>query len=241
MAFEKPHELQEHLYELEDNNLSLIQQWQENEQQTEIKRKEFELIKAQKTKEITTLKSTVEENQTRSHKIAKEKQTLEIQTMKGGENLMDRSRYERICAKITICRNLYDKKRAKASNQTVDPTLQLIEIEGHINRVLKFIKLARIADATSVQTHIRHLGSLAKTQKKDEANEELRIAQEEKARRYEENKNKKRFVTGIRKPVMRSEKVKQQQRKVKKVLLSEEQIDILRYLQMNLDEENKKE
>lgn len=36
------------------------------------------MIKAQKTKEITNLKNTVEENQTRSYKIAREKQTLEI-------------------------------------------------------------------------------------------------------------------------------------------------------------------
>ena len=135
---------------------------------------------------------------------------------------MDRGRYERICAKITICRNLYDKKRAKASNQSVDPTLQLIEIEGHINRVLKFMKLARIADAKSVQEHIRHLGSVAKAAKKDEATEETRLLQEEKARRYEQNKNKKRFVSGVRKPVMRSEKPKVARAKVKKVHLSEE-------------------
>ena len=143
--------------ELEENNLSLIQQWQENEQQTELKRKEFEQIKTEKSKEISTLKGSVEENKTRSEKIAKEKQTLELQTSKGSENLMDKARYDRICQKISATRNLYDKKRAKASNQTMDPTLQLIEIEGHINRVLKFIKLARIADPRSVQEHIKFL------------------------------------------------------------------------------------
>ena len=187
------------------------------------------------------MKSTVEENKTRSSKIAREKQTLEFQTTKGGENLMDRARYERICAKITLCRNLYDKKRAKASNQSVDPTLQLIEIEGHINRALKFIKLARIADATSVQFHIRQLASVAKAQKQMEINEESRLAQEEKARRYEENKNKKRFVSGVRKQVVRSVKPEVKRKEVKKVQLSDEQLDILKYLAMSLDEENKKE
>ena len=168
------------------------------------------------------MKSTVEENKTRSSKIAREKQMLEIQTSKGGEQLMDRARYERICAKITICRNLYDKKRAKASNQSVDPTLQLIEIEGHINRVLKFIKLARIADGKAVYDHIRHLASIAKTEKQFEINEEAKRVQEEKARRYEENKNKKRFVTGVRKPVMRSLKPEVKHQEVQKVQLSDE-------------------
>ena len=40
--FKLPEHLMEHFVELEENNLSLIQQWQENEQQTEEKRKLFE-------------------------------------------------------------------------------------------------------------------------------------------------------------------------------------------------------
>ena len=103
-------------------------------------------MKTEKFREITNLKSSVEENKNRSEKIQREKQTLELQTSKGNDSLMDRSRDERILSKINITRHLYDKKRAKASNQNADPTTQLIEIEGHINRVLKFIKLAKIAD-----------------------------------------------------------------------------------------------
>ena len=44
-----------HFVELEESNLSLIQQWQENEQQTEIKRKEFEHIQIEKNLEIHNL------------------------------------------------------------------------------------------------------------------------------------------------------------------------------------------
>ena len=53
--FTDPEDLMAHLSELEENNLSLIQQWQENEQQTEIKRKDLEKVKADKTREIDTL------------------------------------------------------------------------------------------------------------------------------------------------------------------------------------------
>ena len=44
-----------HFVELEESNLSLIQQWQENEQQTETKRKEFERIQIEKNLEIHNL------------------------------------------------------------------------------------------------------------------------------------------------------------------------------------------
>mmetsp|Transcript_10675 Transcript_10675/g.13245 ORF Transcript_10675/g.13245 Transcript_10675/m.13245 type:complete len:103 (+) Transcript_10675:1292-1600(+) len=101
---------------------------------------------------------------------------------------MDRARYERIVSKISATRNLYDKKRAKASNQTTDPTTQLIEIEGHINRVLKFIKLAKIADAQSVAMHIKELQSHAKTQKQLQLNEQKRKENEDATRRLEVRK-----------------------------------------------------
>lgn len=34
-----------HFTELEESNLKLIQQWQESEQQTEVKKKEFEYLR----------------------------------------------------------------------------------------------------------------------------------------------------------------------------------------------------
>ena len=158
----------EHFVELEEQNLSLIQQWQENEQQTEIKRKEFEIIKMEKNREIANLKNTVEENKMRCEKIGVEKTTLEIQTSKGRENLMNEATYKGIVAKISQIRGLYDKKRAKSTNQQADPTTQLVEIEAHINRVLKFLYLARIADAKIVSTHIRTLQTQAKARKKED-------------------------------------------------------------------------
>lgn len=103
------------------------------------------------------LMSSVEENKTRSVKIAKEKNTLELQTSKGGANLMDKVIFNRIVDKISETRNLYEKSRARGQNQQVDPTVQLVEIEGHINRVLKFLNLAKVADPVIVNLHRTHL------------------------------------------------------------------------------------
>jgi len=55
LPFSAPEDLQAHFIELEENSLSLIQQCSENEQQTELKRKEYERIKKEKTMEIRAL------------------------------------------------------------------------------------------------------------------------------------------------------------------------------------------
>ena len=44
LPFEYPEDLYKHFVTLEEENLGLIVQWQDNEQQTELKRKEFERI-----------------------------------------------------------------------------------------------------------------------------------------------------------------------------------------------------
>jgi len=113
------------------------------------------------------LKSSVEENKARSGKIAREKDILEFQTSKGSESLMDQRIFKSIVMKITETRNLYDKTRARAQNQQIDPTTQLREIEGHINRVLKFLKLAKIADDPVVNSKMGILRADAKTRLKD--------------------------------------------------------------------------
>jgi len=172
LPFKKPEHLMEHFVELEENNLSLIQQWQENEQQTEIKRKEFELIQAEKQREIHNLKSTVEENKQRAKKIATEKSTLEIQTFNGSETVMNESTYKRIITKINNIRSLLDKKRSKASNQTADPQTQLVEIEGHVNKILKFMQLAKIADPLSVARHLKVLKDQSSAKKKEDQKKE---------------------------------------------------------------------
>ena len=119
----------------------------------------------QKDSEIFSLKASVEENKTRSEKIANEKNALELQTSNTNVNLMDKVIYKSIVAKISETRALYDKNRAARSNQEVDPTIQLVEIEGHINKVLKFLKLARLAEPSFVTMLIKRLKTIAMVKK----------------------------------------------------------------------------
>ena len=63
----------------------------------------------------------------------------------------------------------------------------------------------------------------------------------EKAKRYELSKQRKVCVKGVRRNVKRSEKPPVVRVEVKREVLSEEQIDIYRYLAMNLDEEGKQQ
>jgi len=78
-------------------------------------------MQSDKQREIQNLKNSVEENKMRSEKIFSEKNTLEMQTSKGSENLMNEKTYRKITAKISQIRGLYDKKRVKSTNQTADP------------------------------------------------------------------------------------------------------------------------
>lgn len=166
----------EHFVDLEEENLSLITQLQENESQREVKKKIYEEFKTNKRFEISGLMSSVEENKHRSEKIALEKNSLELQTSKGSANLGDKAIYKRIVEMITETRNLYEKSRAK---QQVDPTIQLVEIEGHINRVLKFLKMARISDPEIVFKHKRTLQLEAKKRRQEELllNQQLEAAE----------------------------------------------------------------
>ena len=98
----------------------------------------------------------------RSEKIYTEKNTLEMQTSKGSENQINEKTFRKITAKISHIRGLYDKKRVKSNNQTADPKTQLIEIETHINKVLKFLQLAKIADGENMKKILQVLFADAK-------------------------------------------------------------------------------
>lgn len=162
--FSNPEDLMAHFVELEENNLSLIQQWQENEQQTEIKRKDLEKVKTEKTKEIDTLLNTVEENKEKNTKIKKEKYQLELVTSKGSENLMDQATYNKVTDEISDIRKLVDKKRAKGTN-VPDATMQLVEIETHINGILKMLELAKRADPVIVDEKMRVLRDIRRNER----------------------------------------------------------------------------
>ena len=82
--------------------------------------------------------------------------------------------------------------------------------------------------------------------KKDEKMVQLRAQEaqnrEDQNRKLQERKLQRVHITGIKRQFVRSEKPKQMQMEVKKVDLSEEQIDIQRYLGLQLsDAEERKQ
>ena len=145
LPFNQPADLMANFTILEEGNLGLIQQWQESEQQTEIKRKEYEAIREEKEERIRILDSSVNENRTRAKKIDLEKNKLEMKGAKGNENLMSDQMLAVVVSNISEIRQLIDRKRAKGTNLP-DPTSQLVEIETHINKILKFLHMAKEAD-----------------------------------------------------------------------------------------------
>ena len=76
---------------------------------------------------------------------------------------------------------MVDKKRAKGTGAP-DPTLQLVEIETHINKILKFLQLCKSADSTSVSKIMRSLQGQRKT--------ERMIAQNELSLKMKEEQNR---------------------------------------------------
>ena len=68
-----------HFVELEENALSLMNQWQENEEITEVKKKDKERLVETTNRVIEGLEVTVRENKMRSAKIYQEKTQLEFQ------------------------------------------------------------------------------------------------------------------------------------------------------------------
>ena len=143
---------------------------------------------------------------------------------------MDKVIYKSIVAKISETRALYDKNRAARSNQQVDPTIQLVEIEGHINKVLKFLALAKIAEPSTVSMLIRRLFIIAKGKKLSDIQAIQQAVVAGKVREMEERKAKKITVKGIRRNFARSDKPRMQRTEVKKEELTDEQRDILRYI-----------
>ena len=91
----------------------------------------------------------MKENKERRVRIKEEKNVLEMQTSKGSDNLMSEAAYTKVTKEIAEIRMLVDKKRAKGANQP-EPTQQLVEIETHINHIIKFVKLAKFSEPKTV-------------------------------------------------------------------------------------------
>ena len=100
--------------------------------------------------------------------------------------------------------------------------------------MLKFLKLARYEPSNKdiVVAKMKILQKDAKEQKMREKNEEEARLKEDQKRKFEERKNARTYVPGLRPKFQRSEKPVLQKKAVKKQALSEEQLDIGKYLGM---------
>ena len=183
------------------------------------------------------------ENQVRSTKVRNEKSILEAQTSKATGTVMSHHVYSQIRDKINHIRGLCDKKRAKGSNQA-DPTTQLIEIETHINRVRNFLVLAKKADYMMGETIVKDKMRVLYNRRKDEKFAAMQLEkkqiQEENARKLQERKSKKLKPTGVRIKQTRSEKPQMKKQEVTKQVMTSEEVDILKYLDMTFEGEQKK-
>ena len=152
--------------------------------------------------------------------------------------------YEQVTDRIGLIRQLCDKKRAKGSAQS-DPTTQLIEIETHINRGRNFLELAKKVDRMNGETIVKDKMRVLYTRRKDEKFTAMQLEkkqiQEENARKLQERKSKKLKPIGVRIKQVRSEKPQKKKREVTKQVMTSEEIDILKYLDMTFEGEQKKQ
>ena len=108
-----------------------------------------------------------------------------MQTSKRGDGNISDAVYLKLVKQISDIRDSCDKKRARGQN-VPDPSQQLVEIETHVNKILKFIKMAKQADELSgtnfVQKKIGLIKEEFKSIKRDQQQAEALKLKEEKQR-----------------------------------------------------------
>lgn len=110
LPFSEPSELMALFSELEEKNLSLIQQGQEVEQQIENKQREKEILQIQKERELGELRQTELEIDARTRKTMNELELLQSKSEESNKKIMDN--YEQIAGSI--------KKIAKGNDSEMD-------------------------------------------------------------------------------------------------------------------------
>jgi len=212
LPFDDPDDLMAIFTELEEKNLSLIQQGQEHDQTLEKKRKEFKQIKEEMEYSIDKLKSSEKEVKERTVRAVSEKQNLENQTSEGNNKILSEGSYDRIKKTVVAIKSMVTKDQ----NQNSDPLTMLLEIEKKVDKYIKMFDIAQAADQGLVNKHasfIRLQIRNEKTRKRIMEEETLMVA--ERARKLQERMNRT-IVTGIKKKVPRSEKPATKKKEEKK-------------------------
>ena len=119
LPFNNPDDLLANFTELEEQNLSLIQQGQENEQQYELKLRELRQIEHETAVELATLKTTVDDHNSRADKIQNERNNLQNQTAQGDQRLMDD--YPAIVKEIDKIKSITERKKERVGKTANQP------------------------------------------------------------------------------------------------------------------------
>ena len=237
LPFDNPDDLMMIFSDLEEKNLSLIQQAQDQDQILEKTRKEFAKIRFDIEGEIKKLKDSEMEVKGRTAITLEQKQSLENQTSEGNNKILPEASYDKIRRSVMSIKQMVDRNKS----QDQDPLTMLLEIERVVDKYIKMYETAALADVQCVQKHstfIRMQIRNEKTKKRIEL-EQFQLV-EERARKLQERMNRK-IVTGTKPKVPRSEKPPTKKKEEKKQDLTDEQLDLKKYLGDLTHAEDKKQ
>ena len=141
--------------DLEEKNLSLIEQDQENDQLLEKNKKKFLRKQMQLENEINTLQKSETEVKERTIKTMTEKTTLENQTSQGNNRILSDASYKKIKTDVNKISKLMPGKTAGDQ----EPLPMLLEIEKHVHKLLKMFDTAKTANETTVASYTNKIRS----------------------------------------------------------------------------------
>ena len=111
LPFNDPDDLMNIFSDLEEKNLSLIEQGQEHDELLEKKRKDFYWIRNVLENDIDILKKSEIEVKERTGKTQSEKETLERMTSEGNIRILSDGSYKRVKETVSQIKALVDKNK----------------------------------------------------------------------------------------------------------------------------------
>jgi len=198
----------------------------------ENKKHEFEQLRHEFSKDISLLEGSKSEIKGRIVRTDAEKNILENTTQDEHNKVLDPVTYGRIEQQV---KELYalgfaDKAEGKMGNASA---IQLLnEIEKLMDTFLQDFRISEEIDKDTVAAETTRIKKQLMIQRREEAKAREQALQEEKRRLKQEEKDKKQFVR-VGKPAMaRSEKKSFKKVKEVKKVLTDEQVDLKKYLEV---------
>lgn len=198
----------------------------------EAKKHEYEEIKRKFVSDIGTLKFSKNEVGDRIHRTEQEKNILENTTQDEHNKVLDPLTYKNIEKNV---KELYgiafaEKAESKMNNSSVLPLLN--ELEKVIDTYLFDFKEAESATKDIVQNEATIIKKTLRAENRDKARAEESKLNKEKQNKKQQEKDSK-VVVKVGKPTMnRSKKPAVKKQEVKKKILSEEELDLRKYLEV---------